>query len=245
MQGWRKSMEDAHVTHLDVIEGEVSVFGVFDGHGGCEVAHFVDHHLVDQLRKNEHFKAGNYRHALMDVFLNLDKMLLTPEGKKELEKINKQHGSDAASQGYDRGEIHVAAGCTCCVALITKTEVYVANAGDTRCVIANKGKAKDLSIDHKPDLPTERRRVQKAGGFVEEGRVNGIIAISRAIGDWEYKNLSLKPEDNMVSAFPEVMVEKLTPEHDFIILACDGIWDCLTSQQAVDFVYETRAKLVK
>lgn len=99
------------------------------------------------------------------------------------------------------------AGCTCCVALVTRTEVYVANSGDTRCVIASKGKAKDLSNDHKPDLPNEKRRIQRAGGFVEEGRVNGIIAISRAIGDWEYKNQQFKPEDNMVTALPEVMVE--------------------------------------
>lgn len=99
------------------------------------------------------------------------------------------------------------AGCTACVALITKSEIYVANAGDTRCVIASKGKAKDLSFDHKPDLPNEKRRIQRANGFVEEGRVNGIIAISRAIGDWEYKNTNLKPEDNMVTAFPEVFVE--------------------------------------
>ena len=86
-----------------------------------------------------------------------------------------------------------------------------------------------MSVDHKPDLPAEKRRVQRAGGIVEEGRVNGIIAISRAIGDWEYKNSSLKPEDNMVSAYPEVMVETLTDAHDFMIIACDGIWDCLTS----------------
>jgi serine/threonine protein phosphatase PrpC len=85
MQGWRKSMEDAHVTHLDVIEGEVSVFGVFDGHGGSEVAHFVEHHLVDELKKNENFKKQNYRQALTDVFIGLDKMLLTEAGKKELQ----------------------------------------------------------------------------------------------------------------------------------------------------------------
>lgn len=82
--------------------------------------------------------------------------------------------------------------------------------------------------------------MQRAGGFVEEGRVNGIIAISRAIGDWEYKNQSWKPEENMVTAFPEVVVEQLKTEHDFMIIACDGIWDCLTSQEAVDFVYETK-----
>lgn len=189
MQGWRKTMEDAHVTALDVIEGEVSVFGVFDGHGGCEVARYVENHLVDELKKNENFKKGNYRQALVDVFLALDRNMLNEAGKKELAQISKKHGTMASGHVYDGGDLAIQAGCTCCVAIITKNEVYVANAGDTRCVIASKGKAKDLSIDHKPDLPSEKRRIQRAGGFVEEGRVNGIIAISRAIGDWEYKNL--------------------------------------------------------
>lgn len=115
------------------------------------------------------------------------------------------------------------------MAIITKNEIIVANSGDTRCVLASSGIAKDLSIDHKPDLPNEKRRVTRAGGFVEEGRVNGVIAVSRAIGDWEYKNSNLKPEDNMVSAYPEIMIEAIKPEHDFLIIACDGIWDCLTS----------------
>ena len=88
MQGWRKSMEDAHVTSLDVVEGEVSIFGVFDGHGGCEVARFVEVHLVDELKKNENFKKGNYRQALIDVFLLIDKMLLSDPAKKELTKIS-------------------------------------------------------------------------------------------------------------------------------------------------------------
>ena len=94
----------------------------------------------------------------------------------------------AQGAAFDGGELAYQAGCTACVALITRTEIYVANAGDTRCVIASKGKAKDLSHDHKPDNPGEKRRVEKAGGYVEEGRVSGVIAISRAIGDWEYKN---------------------------------------------------------
>lgn len=94
----------------------------------------------------------------------------------------------AQGNTFDGGDLAVQAGCTACVALVTKNEIYVANAGDTRCVVGINGKAKDLSTDHKPDLPNEKRRVQRAGGFVEEGRVNGIIAISRAIGDWEYKS---------------------------------------------------------
>ena len=133
---------------------------------------------------------------------------MTDAGKKELALISKKNtgGGGIAVSGAD---LPYQAGCTACVAIVTKSEVYVANAGDTRCVIAAKGKAKDLSHDHKPDLPTEKRRVERAGGVVEEGRVNGVIAISRAIGDWEYKKVGLKPEDNMVSAFPEIIIETL------------------------------------
>jgi protein phosphatase 1G len=73
MQGWRKSMEDSHITALDLIEGEVSLFGVFDGHGGCEVALFVEKHLVSELKKNENFKKGNYKQALTETFMLIDK----------------------------------------------------------------------------------------------------------------------------------------------------------------------------
>jgi serine/threonine protein phosphatase PrpC len=172
-------MEDAHIAALD-IEPDISVFGVFDGHGGCEVAHFVGNHFVEELKKTEAFRKGDYKNALIDTFLSLDRMILTDAGKKELALISKKHSSGGiAVAGSD---LPYQAGCTACVALVTKNEIYCANAGDTRCVIAAKGKAKDLSHDHKPDLPNEKRRVERAGGIVEEGRVNGVIAISRAIG---------------------------------------------------------------
>ena len=239
MQGWRRSMEDAHITSLDIIQG-VSVFAVFDGHGGQEVAIYVEKHFIDELKKNEHFKKGNYKQALIDVFLLIDKQLISDVGKKELAKIAQKSSSGATASGND---LPYQAGCTACVALVTPTEVFVANAGDTRCVIASKGKAKNLSTDHKPDMIAEKRRIERGGGFVEEGRVNGIIAISRALGDWEYKNASLKPEENMVSAFPEVVIETLRPDHDFMIVACDGIWDCMTSQEAVNFVYSLKKRM--
>ncbi len=81
-------MEDSHITALDIIENEISLFGVFDGHGGCEVALYVENHFVDELKKNESFKKGNYKQALIDVFLLLDKMMLSESGKKELVKIS-------------------------------------------------------------------------------------------------------------------------------------------------------------
>ncbi len=72
MQGWRKTMEDAHITQTDVIEDQLSVFAVFDGHGGQEVAKFCEKHLVPELKANEAFKKGDYRKALTEVFLKID-----------------------------------------------------------------------------------------------------------------------------------------------------------------------------
>lgn len=63
MQSWRRSNEDAHITALD-ISNDISVFGVFDGHGGVEVARYVEYHLVDILQKNAFFKKGEYKKAL-------------------------------------------------------------------------------------------------------------------------------------------------------------------------------------
>jgi len=73
------------------------------------------------------------------------------------------------------------------VALITETEIICANAGDSRCVLSEKGKAIELSVDHKPELSTERARIEKAGGFVEDNRVKGVLNLSRSLGDLEYK----------------------------------------------------------
>lgn len=88
MQGWRKSNEDAHVTQCNIEPG-VHVFAVFDGHGGCEVAKYCERHLVSELKADKDFQIKNYESALRNVFLRIDKKLLSADGKKELVKINK------------------------------------------------------------------------------------------------------------------------------------------------------------
>lgn len=76
-------------------------------------------------------------------------------------------------------------GCTAVVALVTKDRLFVANAGDSRAVLSRDGKAVDLSIDHKPEDLIELKRIQNAGGRVtSDGRVNGGLNLSRALGQW-------------------------------------------------------------
>ncbi|XP_061522612.1 protein phosphatase 1G isoform X1 [Phycodurus eques] len=129
-------------------------------------------------------------------------------------------------------------GTTAVVALIRGKLLIVANAGDSRCVVSERGKAVDMSYDHKPEDELELSRIKKAGGKVTmDGRVNGGLNLSRAIGDHFYKrNKVLPPEEQMISAMPDVKVLTLNDEHDFMVIACDGIWNVLSSQEVVDFI---------
>jgi serine/threonine protein phosphatase PrpC len=125
------------------------------------------------------------------------------------------------------------------VAVVRGDKLVVANAGDSRAVLCRRGEAIDLSRDHKPTDEDERARIMKAGGFVSEGRVNGSLALSRAIGDLEYKRSKTLPaRDQIVTAYPELTEQTIADGDEFIVIACDGIWDVLSSQQCVDYVRE-------
>ncbi|KYN02659.1 PREDICTED: probable protein phosphatase CG10417 [Cyphomyrmex costatus] len=130
-------------------------------------------------------------------------------------------------------------GCTAVVAILKENELYVANAGDSRCVLCRDGQAIELSLDHKPEDAPEMERIVKAGGEVtSDGRVNGGLNLSRALGDHAYKqNMVLPPQEQMISALPDIRHITIDPEKDeFMILACDGIWNFMTSQNVVQFV---------
>ena len=144
----------------------------------------------------------------------------------------------AVDSGPPRRTHGPSAGCTAVVAIATaEGELFVANAGDSRCVFSRNGKAVEMSHDHKPDEAREAERIHRAGAFVTDGRVNGSLNLSRAIGDMEYKQRrDLKPEQHAVTAYPDVRRILMTDEDEFFVLACDGIWDVLSNQEAVDFV---------
>jgi protein phosphatase PTC2/3 len=155
-------------------------------------------------------------------------------------------------RGEDSKDIALNTGCTACSALITPSTIYVVNAGDSRSVLGIKssdGKytAIEMSEDHKPDNPGEKARIEKADGFVEGNRVCGSLALSRSIGDFEYKqSKGLSVKEQMVTADPEIKEYAIkSGETAFLIVACDGIWDCMSNQEAVDFVGEIISKKPK
>ncbi|KAI8322613.1 PP2C-domain-containing protein [Martensiomyces pterosporus] len=225
MQGWRISMEDAHTTLLKLgPDGESAFFAVYDGHGGQSAAIFAGEELHEFIINNENYKKGDFEAAIKAGYITADAKL------REDPRMN----SDPS-------------GCTAVGALLTKDgTVYCGNAGDSRCIISTKGRAIALSSDHKPTNEVEFNRITSGGGFVEFGRVNGNLALSRAIGDFEFKNNnSLSPERQIVTANPDVVKHKITVDDEFIVVACDGIWDCMTNQQVAQFVHEMVAKDMK
>mmetsp|Transcript_14777 Transcript_14777/g.22907 ORF Transcript_14777/g.22907 Transcript_14777/m.22907 type:complete len:189 (-) Transcript_14777:414-980(-) len=160
MQGWRVSMEDAHIaTEVQLSNGDKAhFFGVFDGHGGKEVAIFAKAH-IKRILENE-LKGRDIKKALENTFMKLDD-----------EVSNEDYAHDTGST-------------SCCV-LITPTEIYCCNAGDSRAVLCHDNKAYPLSEDHKPDSPGEYDRILKTNSHtVEDSRVDGNLALSRAFGDF-------------------------------------------------------------
>ena len=110
----------------------------------------------------------------------------------------------------------------------------------------DEGQAEEWSQDHKPYLEAECTRIEKAGGKVEIGRINGKLAVSRGFGDFHYKSdMNLKAEEQLVIATPEIKVKDLSSEkYKFAILASDGIWDVMENGEVVDFVAEKLANFV-
>lgn len=268
MQGWRYRMEDAHVTSLNLAP-HLHLFCVFDGHGGKEVSSFAANHFGELLLRSPHFST-DLSQALIDTFLRIDDTLQTPQGKEELralarlskEEDEKQDNEINANEdnknnninsfakllspkGGEEGDIAMMTGCTACVVLIDEDNklIYFANSGDSRAVLCKKGNAFQMSLDHKPDLFIEKNRIYKAGGWVSEGRIKGNLNLSRSLGDLEYKgNKSISKKDQMITAYPDIVIERYTEDCDFIVIGCDGIWDCLTNQEACDYVKERLQK---
>uniref|UniRef100_A0A672FNJ7 Protein phosphatase 1L n=1 Tax=Salarias fasciatus TaxID=181472 RepID=A0A672FNJ7_SALFA len=221
IQGRREHMEDRFEVLTDIVnKTHPSIFGIFDGHGGEAAADFAKAHLPEALRQQllayerEKEVSLSYPSILEQQILTLDREML-----------------DMLSTTYNE------AGTTCLVALLSDQELTVANVGDSRGVLCDKdGNAVPLSQDHKPYQLKERKRIKKAGGFISfngSWRVQGILAMSRSLGDYPLKNLNVVIPDPDVMSFD---LNKLQPQ--FMILASDGLWDTFSNEEAVRFIRE-------
>lgn len=219
--GSRSTMEDAYICCDNFLqdfgpenceEGPSSFYGVFDGHGGNHAADFVCSNLPRFIVEDDGFP-GEIEKAVSSAFLQIDAAF-----------------ADACSANSS-----LESGTTALAALVIGRSLLVANAGDCRAVLCCRGKAIEMSRDHKPSCSREKMRIEASGGYVYDGYLNGLLNVARAIGDWHMEGVKACDGLGPLSAEPEVMTRNLTEEDEFMIIGCDGIWDVFRSQNAVDF----------
>ncbi|KAE8652239.1 hypothetical protein Csa_022131 [Cucumis sativus] len=209
-KGRRETLEDAYGVMLDICgDSKQAFFAVVDGHGGRDAADYVVEHLGKNIINALEKIAGEEEKAI----------------ESAIRRGHKRTDEEFLSQGVGSG--------ACAASVLVKNgELHVANVGDCRVVLSRNGVATPLTKQHRLCREEERVRIEKSGGFVEckngVWRVQGSLAVSRAIGDLHLKE--------WVISEPEIHRLPLTPDCEFLIMASDGLWDKVKDQEAVDEV---------
>lgn len=220
VQGKRESNEDQHFVYTnldgkDTEKNNINLIGVFDGHGGKLVSKYLKDNLprffIKKFKENIFLKSDKFCKYVIKVYDLLQEQLM-----KEHPKAVNYCGS------------------TACITIHIKGCLWVLNVGDSRIVLNNKnGIAIQLSKDHKPNSPDERTRIEKMGGKITfdgmDWRIKDL-SLSRAFGD-----LDCMP---FVTHLPQIYKCKLSSGDKFLIKACDGLWDVIGNQDAVDFIQD-------
>ncbi|RAL36961.1 hypothetical protein DM860_003883 [Cuscuta australis] len=226
--GRRRDMEDAVAVHPYSLRRNhdnskrFHFFGVYDGHGCSHVAMKCRDRMHEIVREELVEGEPLWEEAMSRSFCKMD---------QEITELSAGADSVAAERSSCRCELQTpqcdAVGSTAVVAVVTPESIVVSNCGDSRAVLCRNGSAVPLSVDHKPDLPDEMKRIEDAGGRViywDGPRVLGVLAMSRAIGD-NYLKPYVIPE-------PEVTITERTPEDECLIIASDGLWDVVSNETA-------------
>lgn len=238
-----------------------SFFGVYDGHGGSHASIYLSQSLhvnvVDALTDSAPELLQIIEEATSAGTVPLSE---GPPSKEKLDRVVIQ----ALKSSFKKTDFdfigssdHPQSGSTATTVLLLGRRLYCANVGDSRTVLSRNFKAMPMSLDHKPSREDESKRIREAGGFVINNRVMGELAVSRAFGDAEFKK-GIKsiieeegvgltaggstPEEQkswdqpLIIAEPDVEVTTVTDDDNFMVLACDGLYDVFTNDEVVSFV---------
>jgi protein phosphatase PTC2/3 len=255
-RGKRPYMEDTNFsfgsTRMNDIYQTVSIMGVLDGHGGAECALFVADELPGIIssiaRRQGNNNSSLSRGASLSKSSKSNNTTTTNNNGAALPEVL-FNAFRQADEEWMRSSSNPS-GSTACIMLYDYNtgRAYIGNSGDTRAVMSRAGKALDLTKDKKATDPDEIARVAIAGGHVTRGRVMGSLAVSRAFGDAQLKkSRGLKKGlwasgtetviiDPEVTSFRPQRRGDINNDDEFIIIATDGLWDVMSSQQAVDSV---------
>lgn len=225
LQGKRDSNEDQH-THIINIDGKnpemnpVNFFAVFDGHGGKSVSKY----LKDNLSQ---FFMSKFKNDIYSKPESASKYFLKVYDLVQ----NKMREDHPRAVQY--------CGSTACVGihfkdLNNKDKLWLINVGDSRAIKCNKlNMAEQLTQDHKPNSPEEKQRIEQLGGKIEfdgsDWRIKDL-SLSRAFGDLECTPY--------VTHLPQIYKYRISSSDKYLIFGCDGLWDVMNNQDAVDFITE-------
>ena len=216
-QNTRRRMEDKHIVltefnnlfGLDKDFPSQAYFGVFDGHGGVDCACYTVAHFHTNIASQNTF-SSDLDAALCQAFLTTDKLFLEKAKNENLR-----------------------AGTTGVIAMLRDNTLHIGWLGDSQISMCKQGRAVQLMEPHKPNRKDERQRIEDLGGcviWIGDWRVNGNIAVSRSIGDKDHKPY--------VSADPDTLEFDLEGDEEYLILACDGLWDTIQPPNVIEMVQE-------
>jgi len=226
--GRRPSMEDAHQISEPDANG-IGLYGIYDGHGGQQVAEFCGQHLGARLLESmATWGSADFNKKITEFMSSFD---------ESIETVIK----------YAPFRLDTYAGSTVILVITDKTQglLHVIWLGDARAVVIKKDGSFIASHDHKPSDPAEKARIEALGGCVNDGgrqggpmRVNGRLAVSRALGDFYLKRA---PNKMWVSNEPGIITVPWTEDVLGVYLACDGVWDVVSSSQAAATIVAMQA----
>lgn len=215
LKGRRDNNEDKHTIIINTDKRNsallpINLFGVYDGHGGKFVSKFLSENLPNYFLSSKKFPFD--KQFIYETFENLQK------------KLKISHKIEAAE-----------CGSTCLVlvhySLSDNNYINVFNVGDSRSVLCRDNLAIPLTLDHKPNWPMEKRRIEKLGGNIYfdgyDFRIKDL-SVSRAFGD-------IKAEP-FLTAKPDIFKYRLEKNDKFIVMGCDGLYDFLSNQDIVNYV---------
>ena len=226
----RCSFEDCAVyapaNTWDAPDPNMAFLCICDGHGGRQMVEYLEDgllfHVSAEMNAPDHDEAreGEGSSGPVSVLQRLERAFLMADIHSKALGVT-------------------TSGATVAVCLVTRSNdnewtVYAANAGDARVVLCHHGKAHRMTHDHRTDDPEEVRRIERSGGFLFKGRVLGVLAVTRSLGDHCMKEYVIATPYTQ-----ETTIQKdAQDDESFVILACDGLWDVMSDQEAVDFVLQ-------
>jgi len=255
-------------------ENNISMIGVFDGHGGSFVSRLVAENFITMFRnswikyiiKND---MGNFRELtkdssksnnlklynrkmleqiLLQTFLDFDEVFYNKKCQEIVNEYKTFRRDDLVIKNLPQlltedldmniHQLNFAhfMGTTANLICLYDNNLLISNIGDSISVLYADGKAVFLNTEHKVTVPGEEERIKKSGKTIINGRVDGKLNLTRAIGDLQFKNKRDKPHEQAVTVYPEFNFVELDDTCEFVVTACDGIWDCVEPQKLCEFI---------